>query len=301
MPLLSRLSGRGPTAIAWALAIAVISLLGMLRHATEAEYAFASAVIIPVVFVAWTGGLGHGIAVSTLAAGVWIFADLRSGREFGDAWIPLVNGLTRLATYSFVSYLTAQARKLLRLQVEMATHDSVTGLLNQRAFLELGQSEAQRAARYAHPMAVAFLDLDEFKQINDTLGHVVGDEALRAVGAALKRTLRATDSVARLGGDEFAIVLPEIEEKAAVRTGRKIATRVTAALKRFPPASASIGVVWFEQPEGEFEPMLEAADALMYEVKREGKGGFRTQSFPARAESKGVRERADRRGAKAKQ
>lgn len=282
MSLLDKLPGRLQLAAVWAAATGLSLLLGWLRQHTDAEYAFASAIIVPVFLVAWFGGLAQGIAASVLAACMWVAGDLLSGREWTKGWIPFVNGLVRLATYCFIAFLAARIRALLRHQAEMATRDSLTGLMNQRAFFEAGQAEALRASRYGHPMAVVFLDLDDFKVLNDTLGHDAGNEALVAVGDALTKALRSTDSVARLGGDEFAVLLHEIGEKSAVAAARKMSEKVEAALEAYPPVTASIGVVWYEWPRGEFKAMLKAADAQMYEVKHGGKGRFRVRKFAAK-------------------
>ncbi len=281
MHFLAKLPSRSQNLIAWALALIAIALLGILRSSTEAEYAFASAVIIPVCMVAWTGGFKHGFVVSTLAVVMWILADLLSDRQFAEVWVPWVNGLTRLTTYGFVAYMTAWVRTLLTDVVELATRDALTGLLNRRAFFELGEAEVSRARRYGHPLAVIFLDLDNFKQLNDTQGHDAGDAALMEVAAALKQTLRTTDHIARLGGDEFAILLPEIGHEAATEAGTKIANAVATALSVFKGVSVSIGIAWFEGRHGDFPGMLKAADALMYEIKQSGKCGVRTQSFHA--------------------
>lgn len=281
MRLLAKLSSLRHNLVAWVFALIVIALLGILRSSTEAEYAFASVVIIPVCLVAWTGGFKHGAVVSALAVVMWILADLLSGRQFAEVWVPWVNGLTRLATYGFVAYMTAWVRTLLTDVVELATRDALTGLLNRRAFFDLGEAEVSRARRYGHPLAVMFLDLDNFKHLNDTQGHDVGDAALKEVAAALKQTLRTTDHIARLGGDEFAILLPEIGHEAVTEAGTKIANAVTTALTAFKEVSASIGVAWFEGQHGDFPGMLKAADALMYEIKQSGKCGVCTRSFHA--------------------
>lgn len=279
MSLLDKLPGRLQLAAAWAIAIGLLLPLGWLRLSTEAEYAFASAIIVPVLLVAWAGGFAHGVAASVLAACMWIAGDLFSGREWTKGWIPYVNGAVRLATYCLIAFLAARIRELLRELAAMATKDSLTGLMNQRAFFEAGQAEALRASRYGHPMAVVFLDLDDFKILNDTLGHDAGNDALVAVGKALTKALRSTDSVARLGGDEFAVLLHEIDEQSAVGAARKMSEKVEAALEAYPPVSASIGVVWYERPRGRFKSMLKAADAQMYEVKHGGKGRFRVRRF----------------------
>jgi diguanylate cyclase (GGDEF)-like protein len=216
-----------------------------------------------------------------LAVTMWIIADLFSHRQFSAAWIPLANGLTRLSTYTLLAYLTAQVRTLLARETESATHDSLTGLLNRRAFFQAGEEAVESARRYGHRLAIAFLDLDNFKQLNDTRGHSDGDIALKAVAEALTITLRATDRAARLGGDEFAIILPEIDDARAIDASRRIADAVTTALTNFSPVSASIGVVGFSGGEEDFDAMLNAADALMYEIKQEGKSAIRFRSDSA--------------------
>lgn len=269
--------------IVWLAALSVIGLLGLVRASTDAEFAFASAAILPVMLVAWANGFAHGAAASCLAAAMWVAADLRAGREFSAGWIPLLNGTTRLLTYFLVAYLTARVRALLARESELATHDALTGLLNRRAFLDAGEAETRRAQRYGHSLAVVFLDLDNFKQLNDARGHAAGDAALKAVAAALKNSLRASDEVARLGGDEFAILLPEIGEKATADAGRKLDDAVAASLGPYSPVSASIGIAWFDGAHEDFTAMLKAADALMYEIKQQGKRAVRVRTFHDRA------------------
>ncbi|MBL0142836.1 MAG: GGDEF domain-containing protein [Betaproteobacteria bacterium] len=255
-------------------------LLGLLRTSTDAEYAFASAAIIPVLLVTWAGGLRQGVLASIFAVAMWVVADALSDREWANAGIALLNGFIRLLTYCFVAYMTSQVRILLNREAELARYDVLTGLLNRRAFLDAGAAEARRASRYPQHLAVAFLDLDDFKKLNDSRGHSAGDTALSAVALALKQALRGTDTMARLGGDEFAIMLPETDLPAATGAGRKIAAAVAEALAPFAPVTASVGVAWFDKPADNFEAMLEAADSLMYEAKRGGKGGLCIRSFP---------------------
>lgn len=263
--------------VAWFVGLAAIAALGFLRTASDAEYAFASAAIIPVVAVAWICGRKAGIVLSLLAAIMWVSSDLLVEHQFSSWWIPYLNAITRFATYAFITHLVVMARTLLAREREIASHDALTGLLNRRAFFEAGNAEADRSRRYGHPLAVAFLDLDNFKRLNDSQGHEAGDRALKAVAKCLVGSLRTTDCLARLGGDEFAVPLPEISYDAATDAGHKIAAAADAALKEFPPVSASIGIAWFERAVGDFPAMLDAADSLMYEIKEEGKHGMRVE------------------------
>ena len=215
------------------------------------------------------------------AAAMWAISDIASERQFSAIWVPWLNALTRLMTYSLVVLLAAQVRLQLEREHELATRDALTGLQNRWAFLDAGASEVERSRRYAHPIAVVFLDLDDFKQLNDTKGHDAGDAALRVTAEAMLGVLRSSDRVARLGGDEFAVLLPEIEYDAAVEAGRKISTAVNITLQEFPPVTASVGVAWFGTSDRTFPAMVKAADELMYEVKQNGKGDIRTHRYVA--------------------
>lgn len=272
--------------VAWVFCAGVIFMLGTLRTATDAEFAFASLALLPVLAIAWFGGRADGLAMAFLAAAMWASSDIAAERQFSADWVPWVNAFVRFFIYGLVAVLAAQLRLQLAKESERATRDPLTGLSNRRAFLETGAVEIKRSKRYAHPLAVVFLDLDDFKQLNDRRGHDVGDEALRATAGALDGVTRSTDCVARLGGDEFAILLPETNYDAAVETGRKIISAAKRVLVPFPPVAASVGVAWFEAADRPFADMLKSADELMYAAKQKGRGAMEAQRFAAKVSSK---------------
>lgn len=266
--------------IVWSICVSVSLLIIAFRIATDAEFNFASLAVLPVLVIAWIGGKRNGLSMAFLASAIWLVGDIASERQYSAQWIPWVNALTHLMTYSLVALLTTQVRLQFEREHERATRDALTGLHNRRAFLEAGTSEVERTKRYAHPLAVIILDLDDFKQLNDTKGHDAGDMALRATAAALRGASRSSDRVARLGGDEFAVLLLEIGYEAAVEAGRKISIAVNAALQDFPPVRGSIGIAWFGEADRLFPAMLKAADELMYEVKKSGKDDVLSRRFP---------------------
>lgn len=263
----------------WTICISSIILLGSLQVATDAEFTFASLELIPVLVMAWISGKRIGLLMAFLAAAIWAVSDTVSARQFSAEWIPWANAITRLMTYSLVAFLAAQLRQQFEREHEHATRDVLTGLSNRRAFFEAGNAEIERSKRYEHPLTVIFLDLDDFKLINDTRGHDAGDAALQATARALLGTVRSSDQVARLGGDEFAVLLPESGYDAAVEAGRKIFLAANAALADFPPVKGSVGIAWFEEPDRLFPEMVKAADELMYEVKGSGKNDVRSRAF----------------------
>lgn len=180
----------------------------------------------------------------------------------------------------------AQLRQQFELEHEYASRDPLTGLQNRRAFLEGGNIEVERSKRYCHPLAVIFLDLDNFKQLNDTKGHDVGDAALRDIAKALLSTLRANDLVARMGGDEFSIMLPEVEYEDCVIAARKVSHAVKHALQNYPPVTSSIGVTWYEEGDRSFASMMKAADELMYQAKTGGKDNMIFKRFDVEFQGK---------------
>ncbi|MDP1637692.1 MAG: GGDEF domain-containing protein [Candidatus Nitrotoga sp.] len=266
--------------VVWSICLGAFILIFTFRIATNAEFDFASLTVLPVLVIAWIGGKRDGLFVAILASILWLVGDIASERQYSAQWIPWINALTHLMGYSLIALLASQVRQQFEREHERATRDALTGLHNRRAFLEAGTFEVERTKRYAHPLAVIILDLDNFKQLNDTKGHDAGDMALRATAGALRGASRSIDRSARLGGDEFAVLLLEIGYEASIEVGRKISIAVNAALLDFPPVKGSIGVAWFGEADRSFPAMLKAADELMYEVKKNGKNNVCSRRFP---------------------
>ena len=270
-----------PRLAVWAVFVVSICLIGAVRVETDAEFAFASLSMLPVLLIAWVDGRRSGFWAALLAATTWTICGIVAHRQFSTPWIPWINAITRLAVYCLVALLAAQVHLLLKREHDHATRDALTNLLNRRAFIEAGVAEVERSHRYGHALSVLYLDLDDFKHLNDTYGHDVGDAALRATARAMLGVLRATDLVARLGGDEFAVLLPEICYDDSIETGQKILAANNCSLRGFAPVRASIGIACFELIDRDFLSMLKAADAVMYEVKASGKNDLQSQCFKA--------------------
>jgi diguanylate cyclase (GGDEF)-like protein len=165
------------------------------------------------------------------------------------------------------------AREALR---EQATHDGLTGLFNRTTILETLQMEAERAMRERRPLALVLVDLDRFKPINDTHGHLAGDAVLREAARRMKNACRAYDAIGRYGGEEFLAVLPGCGREAS----RDQAERLRAALAAEPfaaagvsiPATCSIGVAWREHPlPSHMDAFIHEADEALYAAKDQGR------------------------------
>jgi diguanylate cyclase (GGDEF)-like protein len=161
----------------------------------------------------------------------------------------------------------------------LATHDELTGLPNRSAFGEAVNHAIQAGHRYGHMFTVMFMDLDRFKNINDTFGHSAGDVLLIETAKRLKECLRESDVIARIGGDEFIILLREVTDQSqAAKVARKILSAVVKPLTiqgHECRVTASIGVSMFPTNALDEESLIKNADAAMYVAKEEGRNGFR--------------------------
>jgi diguanylate cyclase (GGDEF)-like protein len=161
---------------------------------------------------------------------------------------------------------------------KLATVDPLTGLYNRRAFEELGEREVDRYNRQGRPLSVVMFDLDHFKPVNDTYGHLVGDQVLHALTARFRNNTRASDIMARFGGDEFALLLPETD----LATASEVADRICKAIQDTPfqtdagdiYLSASIGITTATYEVGDLEALLARADAALYRAKQNGRGRY---------------------------
>jgi len=162
--------------------------------------------------------------------------------------------------------------------MEQAFHDSLTGLASRALFLDRLDHALARAAREGTRLAVLFVDLDRFKNVNDSLGHVAGDSLLVGVAERLRSCLSADDTAARLGGDEFAVVLESVgEDGHAIRTARQIIDRLRAPFvinghEAF--VDASVGIAYNDDGELAGQALIRNADLAMYQAKKDGKGRY---------------------------
>jgi diguanylate cyclase (GGDEF)-like protein len=219
------------------------------------------------------------ILVITAQPGHKLRALTSGAKDFISKPFDLVEAKTRIHNMLEVRLLYRQLEQANRALESMALHDALTGLPNRRLLMDRLSSAIAHARRNKSAMAVMVLDLDGFKQINDSLGHDAGDTLLSMVAARLVAAVRQEDTVARWGGDEFVIVLSELLHADGVANlVSKVIQAVSqpySILDRSVNMTVSVGVGVFPLHGGEVETLMKSADLAMYEAKRTGKNDYR--------------------------
>jgi diguanylate cyclase (GGDEF)-like protein len=260
--------------------IILIALAGLLDYFTGPEIAFSLAYLIPVMASAWFTRKSFAIFISIMSATTWMFAEISAGRFYSHIVIHLWNTTTMLGFFLVITFLLENLKIKLKDEIILSRTDYLTGVMNSRFFYESLTVEIDRSNRYEHPFSIAYIDIDDFKKINDKFGHPIGDYVLRTIANIMKNNLRKIDKVARLGGDEFAILLPETDSKAAKKAITKIqdAFVQNVSLKEYF-ITFSIGVLTCKINAPGIDKIIETVDSLMYSVKKLGKDGIKYSEY----------------------
>jgi len=254
-----------------AVGLLLLGLVAILDYITGIELSFSLFYLIPIGMVSWVVSEQLGMLTVVLSAGMWLVVELVSGITYASPFVYMWNTIIRIGSFSVLVFTIRLLRTMERERM-FARTDFLTGVMNARYFHELAQMEVDRSLRYQHPFTVAFIDVDNFKSINDTFGHTVGDVVLRAIATSIQAHLRKTDIVARVGGDEFVVLLPETDAETAPLV---ISNMQRALLKEMGEnnwaITFSIGVLTLTAPRISVDEILRRVDKLMYVVKNASK------------------------------
>jgi diguanylate cyclase (GGDEF)-like protein len=255
----------------------LVPIIGYLDFITGPEIGFSLFYLMPVFLASWFNyeEKVSVYAIPVLAALAWVVADLGAGPRYSMSWIPYWNMFIRLTIFVLMAGILSRLRVSIHHEEELARIDPLTGVFNSRHFAELALKEISRSARFGEPLTFVFIDVDNFKTVNDTRGHDQGDELLRTMAQLISRRVRDIDILARLGGDEFGILLPKTDQKKSHAVMEKIYSIFDESVAARWPVSLSAGVATFTYPPENLDAMIKAADTLMYDAKRSGKNKAR--------------------------
>ncbi len=245
-------------------------LVAVFDYWTGSHFTFAHFYLIPIMVGAWCAGRTVGIVIAVLSAFEWYFAVSSNVAPVPASvyW----NTITKLAVYVSLAVVVAMYREALRREKQLARTDALTGAANARTFYEQAAIELRRAGRTEHAFTIAYVDLDNFKQVNDEMGHPVGDEVLRVVVSTMLGDTRVSDVVARIGGDEFVLFLPDTDTDGASMGLAKLQSSIHERMgNRGWPVTASIGAVTYLSPPENVSEIIQRADRRLYEAKEAGK------------------------------
>jgi diguanylate cyclase (GGDEF)-like protein len=227
---------------------------------------------LPVSLAAWRLGRNTGVVLGVLSAITFVILNPREVRADVAVFIMMWNFLIISCLFGLVAVLVSKITLLLEKERSLARTDFLTGVCNRMAFMNEVDQEILRALRHGQSLSLIYIDLDEFKTINDRLGHREGDRLLQAVGETLLQTVRGIDSIGRLGGDEFVVLLPNADSDAAAIVAPRLRQALLARMRSdLWPVTFSIGVLTCPVPPGSAEQLIHRADELMYRAKQGGK------------------------------
>ena len=239
-----------------------------LNYRISSMLLYLPAIAVAVLFVSKS----FGIMQAVLSAIIWLLVDLKSGgSRYVYFFMPYLNALARMSFFMAI-VLSIEFYNSYKKEKAVAEKDALTGVLNRRGFYEYAQKELDRSRRYKHPLSLIFLDCDDFKQINDKLGHGAGDRLLWSLGHRIDKSMRTSDIAARLGGDEFAVLLAETDHEGALQFVKRLRLDLLDIMQiNNWPVTFTFGLASFEEPPDSIDHMLHAADEAMYSAKKKGK------------------------------
>ena len=262
----------GARALILALAgLALVANIGLFDYLTGPELSFAVLYFIPIALAAWWGGLAPALLLAMASVVSWQTVEIAEGSRIHPS-IQVWNGLTRFGIFVITSSLLARLRLSLVIEKKLARSDQLTGAANGRTFYESVSQAVERSLRTANPLTLVYLDLDNFKWLNDTRGHAAGDEALCLLVQTVHDQIRITDLLARIGGDEFALLLLDCDDEDAKMVLDRLQDQFAQEMNRRSwPVTMSIGSMTFARPLRDVDAMVRYADNLMYTAKKHGK------------------------------
>jgi diguanylate cyclase (GGDEF)-like protein len=266
-----------------AVGLSALVLVGAANYCAVGRLLEASVFfLIPISFLTWFVNRRAGFVASVASAVVILGTNIASPMHVSYPLVAYWNALIWLGFFLLMTLTVARLKVLYLGEKQLSRLDSLTHIANRLAFYEMATAEKNRAQRFGQPITLAYVDLDGFKEINDALGHDVGDKLLLWVARTIQKNIRQTDSAARMGGDEFALILPNTAKDAASRVLNKVLRKLNRRMQQNHwPVTFSIGAVTFLTAPESLQGMIKRADDAMYSAKARGKNRLQQEEIAA--------------------
>ncbi len=266
---------RKPRIFLEAISILLVMVLCYLDYVTG-TYSFLIFYVIPIFLSAWFVDKGFGIAVALACVGASIIANVTNEAATQSVWFFFWDTTAGSIYLVLLSLMFSTMKERLDREKMLTNLDPLTGALNRARFYELAAYEIEKSRRYGRPFTIAYLDIDNFKLVNDRFGHPAGDEVLRTFADTVRENTRTTDLLTRMGGDEFVILFPETGTDGAGIALRHIRYKfMTEMESRNRDVTFSVGSITYNTPPASVEEMIKKADDLMYAAKKSGRNATR--------------------------
>ncbi len=255
------------TLLALFLSVAVSVVDGIVGHV----HSLVPFYLVPVILAAWCVGRKIGYLLSFACSLGWLAVEIKAGQFSNANFAMYWNDAIKLSLFILTTTVISALKDALERENVLARTDHLTGMPNRRSYYEMVAGEMRRNLRYYDPFTIAYLDIDNFKKVNDTKGHAEGDRLLKQVATVLSKSVREIDTIARLGGDEFALLLPETDGEAADIVADKIQQQLKINVEKNWPVTFSIGLVTYLKSPATIDEVIGRADRLMYAAKAASK------------------------------
>ena len=255
-----------------AISLAAASVVAVVDFLTGDNLPLVVCYLPSFLMMCWVAPPMWAYNMAAICSGLWMVDDLlvleRSHINPENIWI----GSIHFIFFSVIAGMVFRLRAAHERERLYARTDALTELANSKAFHGVAAQELARCKRTGGQLAVAFIDCDNFKTVNDTLGHQTGDDLLKAIADTMKTHIRSMDTAARMGGDEFALLLPDATVEEAELVVNRLREKLLERMQQGGwPVTFSIGVAIYQTLPNTIDDMIHAADVLMYEVKQNTK------------------------------
>ena len=256
----------------------LVLAIGGLDTITSYDISVSVLYLLPITLIAWYEGGVSAVLVSIFSAITWATSDLVSGHVYSHITVRIWNAVMVLGMFLFATYSITTVKKLFIKEHEHADTDDLTGVASIKFFYEQARLEISRAAKHKMPLTLAYIDIDNLRYVNDTLGHIAGDYLLHEVAQITRSTLRSTDIISRLGGAKFDVLMLETTNENAKVLIHKVQERLLGvAKKKGWPVTFRTGVVTGDRTTYTIDELIAKAEELMNAARETDKNAVKSK------------------------